>query len=118
MIPEPLQSVPGSNVKQDKFYDQIALWTGESSRRKTYTRIHPYRAGVFDFFDVVYRKDEEDTYRPFMRKPGSDDFYSSYTSWRTYQMSDHLPMWVELHIDFAREYLDEIEADIQAQLNE
>jgi exonuclease III len=117
LIPEPLQKVPGSNVKQDKFYDQIALWTGESSRRQTYTRILPYRAGVFDFFDVVYRTDEEDTYRPLMRKPGSDDSYSSYASWRTHQMSDHLPMWVELHIDFAREYLDGVQADIQTHLD-
>ena len=117
VIPEPLRTIPGSNVKQDKFYDQIALWTGESSRRKTYTRILPYRAGVFDFFDVVYRTDEEDTYRPFMRKLDSDEPYSSYASWRTYQMSDHLPMWVELHIDFAREYLDEVETDIQTRLD-
>jgi endonuclease/exonuclease/phosphatase family metal-dependent hydrolase len=116
VIPKPLQNVPGSNVKQDKFYDQIALWMGESRRRKTYTHILPYRAGVFDFFDFVYRTDEEDTYRPFMRKPGSDKFYASYASWRTYQMSDHLPMWVELHTDFSREYLDEVEADIQAHL--
>jgi hypothetical protein len=28
-----------------------------------------------------------------------------------------LPMWVELHIDFAREYLDDIEADIQTHLD-
>ena len=117
-IPEPLQHIPGSNVKQDKFYDQIALWMGKSKRRKTYTRIVPYRAGVFDFFDVVYRLDEEDTYRPFMRKPGSSKFYSSYPNWRTHQMSDHLPMWVELKIDFAREYLDEVEADLQNRLNE
>jgi len=117
VIPEPLQNIPGSNVRQDKFYDQIVLWTGESSRRETYTRIRPYRAGVFDFFDIVYRTDEEDTYRPFMRKPGADETYSSYASWRTHQMSDHLPMWVELHIDFAREYLDEVGADIQAHLD-
>jgi hypothetical protein len=117
MIPEPLQKVPGSNVKQDKFYDQIAPWMGKSRRRESYTRILPYRAGVFDYFDVVFRMDEEDTYRPFMRKPGSDDFYSSYARWRTYQMSDHLPMWVELHVDFAREYLEEVEAEIQARLD-
>ncbi len=117
VIPKPLQTVPGSNVKQDKFYDQIALWEGNSNRRQKYTSIIPYRAGVFDFFEVVYRTDEEDTYRQFMRKPGSDDSYASYSSWRTYQMSDHLPMWVELHIDFAQEYLDEIEADIQDHLN-
>ena len=108
--------MPGSNVKQDKFYDQIALWTGESSRRRTYTHILPYRAGVLDFFDVVYRTDEEATYRPFMRKPGSDDFYSSYAKWRTYQMSDRLPMWVELHVDFAQQYLEEVEAEIETRL--
>ncbi|MEJ2164144.1 MAG: endonuclease/exonuclease/phosphatase family protein [Desulfobacterales bacterium] len=117
LVPEPLQRIHGSNVKQYKFYDQIALWTGESSHRKKYTRIIPYRAGVFDFFEVVYRMEEEDTYRPFMRKPNSDDFYTSYASWRTFQMSDHLPMWVELHIDFSRDYLDEIEADIRAHID-
>jgi endonuclease/exonuclease/phosphatase family metal-dependent hydrolase len=117
MIPEPLQNIPGSNVKQDKFYDQIALWTGESRRRKTYTRILPYRAGVFDYFDVVYRLDEEAIYHPHMHKPDSDESYASYATWRTHQMSDHLPMWVELHIDFAREYLEEMEVDIQAQLD-
>ncbi len=116
MIPGPLQNIPGSNVKQDKFYDQIAIWTGKPRRRKTYTRILSYRAGVFDFFDVVYRTDEEQAYRPFMRKPGTNKDYASYSRWRTYQMSDHLPMWVELHIDFTQEYLETIEADIQAHL--
>lgn len=113
VVPKPLQTVPGSNVKQDKFYDQIALWSGESSQRKPYTRILPYRAGVFDFFDVVYRKDEEDIYRPWMKKPDSDEFYAKYSTWRTYQMSDHLPMWVELHIDFAEEYLETVQEDLQ-----
>ncbi len=117
VVPEPLQNVPGSNVKQDRFYDQIAFWTGKSSRRSTYTRFLPYRAGVFDYFDVVYRQDEEAVYRPFMNKPDSDETYASYARWRTYQMSDHLPMWVELHIDFSREYLDQIEADIQSSLD-
>ena len=29
-----------------------------------------------------------------------------YTEWRTFQMSDHLPLWVELKIDFSNEYLN------------
>lgn len=29
-----------------------------------------------------------------------------YEEWRTFQMSDHLPMWVELKIDFSDRYLD------------
>jgi hypothetical protein len=27
------------------------------------------------------------------------------TYWRTFQMSDHLPMWVELKIDYSDDYL-------------
>lgn len=30
-------------------------------------------------------------------------YYQSY--WRIHQMSDHLPMWVELKIDFSDAYL-------------
>jgi endonuclease/exonuclease/phosphatase family metal-dependent hydrolase len=29
-----------------------------------------------------------------------------YCEWRTFQMSDHLPLWVELKIDFSTEYLN------------
>lgn len=33
-----------------------------------------------------------------------------YEEWRTFQMSDHLPLWVELGIDFSEAYLDYIDA--------
>ncbi len=117
VTPKPLQTIPGSNVSQDKFYDQIAFWNGESSRRKSYTQITPYRAGVFDYFSTVYRMDEENIYHPFMKKDGSDEFYSSYKLWRTYQMSDHLPMWVEFQVDFTTEYLNEVEKELNQRLN-
>jgi len=29
-----------------------------------------------------------------------------YNEWRTFQMSDHLPLWVELEIDFSDQYLE------------
>lgn len=29
-----------------------------------------------------------------------------YEEWRTFQMSDHLPLWIELKIDFSENYLD------------
>jgi endonuclease/exonuclease/phosphatase family metal-dependent hydrolase len=117
VTPQPLQNIPGSNVKQDKFYDQIALWMGKSKRRKTYTQIIPHRAGVFDYFEIVYRTDEEDIYHPFMGKTGSNEFYSSYASWRAHQMSDHLPTWVELQVDFAHEYPDAVEPDLQSHMD-
>jgi len=28
-----------------------------------------------------------------------------YRDWRTYQMSGHLPKWIEVKIDFGEEYL-------------
>ena len=32
-------------------------------------------------------------------------YYTTY--WRTYQMSDHLPMWVELKIDYSDQFLQD-----------
>ncbi|MGD8717333.1 MAG: endonuclease/exonuclease/phosphatase family protein [Candidatus Zixiibacteriota bacterium] len=83
-------------LKRDHFYDQIAF--KPRKRKLELGDSHP-NAGVFDFFDWVYRDDEEDVYRPLMGK------YKLYKRWRTYQMSDHPPLWVELKIDFSEEYL-------------
>lgn len=33
-----------------------------------------------------------------------------YEEWRTFQMSDHLPLWVELEIDFSDAYLEYLSA--------
>ena len=33
------------------------------------------------------------------------DFNRSYKNWTTYEMSDHLPIWMELEIDYSDEYL-------------
>lgn len=33
---------------------------------------------------------------------------SYYREWRTYQLSDHMPLWVELKIDFSEDYLKKI----------
>ena len=38
------------------------------------------------------------------------DKFKDYNQWRTYQMSDHLPLWAEFRIDFSDEYLTEIAA--------
>jgi hypothetical protein len=32
----------------------------------------------------------------------------SFADWRSYQISDHLPLWVELRSDFSAEYLDDL----------
>lgn len=107
LIPPELQHLP-SNVEQNKFYDQIAF------------RIRPGKfgttgkAGVFNYYQSVFRAEDESSYAMDMgaayistsdglARKNQSTYYRAY--WRTYQMSDHLPMWVELRIDYSDEYL-------------
>lgn len=95
VVPEELNAIPGSNVAKDKHYDQIAYY-------KNLARLKPTgQAGVFDFFEYVYRPEDEAAYASERaEKPGR-----SFKDWRTYRMSDHFPMWIELGIDDADAYL-------------
>jgi endonuclease/exonuclease/phosphatase family metal-dependent hydrolase len=102
-------NLQGTNVKQDKYYDQIAFL-----KRKDILEMGE-GAGVFDFFDYVFTENDFNYFKPVLDKMKADGVTKAknmdmayYKKWRTYQMSDHLPMWVELKIDFSREYLHEI----------
>jgi endonuclease/exonuclease/phosphatase family metal-dependent hydrolase len=98
VVPKELQEIPGSNVDKKKHYDQIAFFKRLASLRST------GRAGVFDFFEHVYREADEKLYsKERKEKPGR-----SFRDWRTYRMSDHLPMWVEFGIDDSEAYLNRL----------
>jgi hypothetical protein len=120
-IPEALKTVPNSNVRTiARYYGQIAL-------RNQAKNLEPTdRAGVFDYFDVVYTKDDYKSYEDDMlgkdginngkdvlskngkgkkRTPSQKESYYR-NHWRRRQMSDHLPMWVEMRIDHGHAYLD------------
>lgn len=94
-VPDALQSVPGSNVAKNKHYDQIAYHQGLARMQPT------GRAGVFDYYEHVYRLDDEALYADERAGKGS-----SFKDWRSYRMSDHLPMWIEFGIDDGDAYLD------------
>ena len=59
----------------------------------------------------VYRKEDLAVYRSYFDEKNTankaeaaiEKYYL--TSWRTFQMSDHLPLWVELKVDFSDAYL-------------
>ena len=91
-VPEQLMRLP-SNARRNKHYDQIAF------KAPAVRNLRLCAAGVFDFFKHVYRAEDEATYAP-ERPPRP-----SYKQWRTFQMSDHFPMWIELQIDFSESYL-------------
>ncbi|MCB9282689.1 MAG: endonuclease/exonuclease/phosphatase family protein [Lewinellaceae bacterium] len=107
VIPAELQNLP-SNALQDKFYDQIAF------------KVRPDRfdttgkAGVFNFYKTVFTPQDEAIYAVEMGndylttsdgKPRKNPTLYYLNFWRTFQMSDHLPMWVELKVDYSDEYL-------------
>lgn len=121
-IPEPIRKIPaGTNVSRDEYYDQIAIYTGNADHQQS-IKVETVRAGVFDFFKYVYRKrddndgQDEKHYTPLMNKElqrrrdagRSKASCWKYKNWRTFQMSDHLPMWVELKIDYSDDYLTSI----------
>jgi hypothetical protein len=105
IIPEQLKSIPGSNVARDKAYDQIAFW--KSQRVKDYAKLDILAGNIFDFFEHVFRLDQELEYRSEAPQNGLKAS-GTFNTWRTYKMSDHLPMWVELRNDFSDEYLAKI----------
>ena len=99
-----------SNLLKDKYYDQIAFRT----KRDEVTFLS---AGCFDYAKAVFRDEDYAHYAPAMParqrdldakgKPTSLEKDRQYYTgrWRTWQMSDHLPLWVELAVDFSDAYL-------------
>ncbi len=99
------QEIHKTNVKQTKFYDQIAFRLKEKT-------LMPGAANVFRFKRAVFRDNEFDTYKADIKKISKSaksmtaaELKAYYKTWRTFQMSDHDLLWVELKIDFSDEYL-------------
>ena len=117
-IPEELTRIPGSNVPKNKKYDQIAYRARQQRFEAT------GNAGVFDFYKYVLTVDDDRVYRGYLdaysdeqhaagkkspKKPTDErQRRRQYSDWRTYQLSDHLPLCAEFRIDFADEYLAEL----------
>lgn len=121
-IPEALQKLP-SNVPQNKHYDQIAFRSPfvNDFRKKIESGKIKVHAGVYNYFEQVYSmKDERlKTYQNEMGEAylvnsageaRTDEEKSNYykTYWRTHQMSDHLPMWIEIPINRSLQYLQDL----------
>jgi hypothetical protein len=91
------------------FYDQIAF-------RAKSERLELARAGVFRFFDTVFRDTDEDfeAYQALMAEEKANDLWNGgprgyyATQWRTWQMSDHELLWTEFKVDFSDSFLEGI----------
>jgi endonuclease/exonuclease/phosphatase family metal-dependent hydrolase len=120
---------PATNYGGDRFYDQLAFSTKGKAERKT----RLIRFGAFDWRRAVYGpapaadpnapddpaqverlSDAQNIahYAPIVerirheaRRAPYADFARSYKRWTTDEMSDHLPIWVELETDYSDDYL-------------
>ncbi|MDB5344782.1 MAG: uncharacterized protein JWP89_3159 [Schlesneria sp.] len=104
IIPRPMKKLSGSNLGRDKYFDQIAFHDPQK-------RLRSSRAGIFNFTDTIFGDDEAEAYTQAMERSSPDQYKRAknkqafYKNWRTFQISDHFPLWLELKTDFANAYL-------------
>jgi endonuclease/exonuclease/phosphatase family metal-dependent hydrolase len=89
------------------YYDQIALRTQDKL-------VEIEDAGCFHWQRYVFRDTADyPAYQPLMptkTKGGkvAETDKAAYRKWRTWQMSDHLPLWAEIKTDFTEAYLNSL----------
>ena len=114
-VPSAIKEHP-TDLGATKHYDQIAF-NLKLDEKMTLFSENEQKAGAFNFAKTVYTKENMDGYTKYFLdkiEGKSDQEIEKYylTSWRTYQMSDHLPLWVELKIDFSNQYLEKIKENL------
>ena len=111
-IPQAIREHP-TDLGKTMFYDQIAFKL-KIEQNMTVFAEGKQHAGTFDFTESVYTPADLDIYREYFEekytKGKTEKEITTYymSSWRTFEMSDHLPLWIELKIDFSNQYLKNI----------
>lgn len=123
VVPDPLREKPTTGTA--KHYDQIAF--------KTKPEVVEYvnrpgagplesNAGVFPLFEAVFTDEQFEEYSDAVkglsrgrRAADQAELLDVYRDWRTYQFSDHYPMWVRLQSDRSAEYLERLRAQLEDQ---
>lgn len=113
-VPKALRQAPPTNADKTMYYDQIAFRTrkGDLEYLETPGEGADARAGSVDIFKNLYTEDQFDEYEDQVNesdnahtKTGKKDPLAYYLDWRTYQFSDHAPLWVRLKVNDSENYL-------------
>lgn len=122
-IPQDIKEHPTNFGKEVRHYDQIAfnlhLEEGVEILKKDVKH-----SGAFDFTQSVYRDEDYKEYIDVMpekdlkekdpvtgkkkteKRTGSAAKTYFHSTYRIGQMSDHMPLWVELNVDFSEKYIE------------
>lgn len=108
VVPDPID---GKKVRQlgDHFYDQIAVRVKDD-------RFKVLGGGIVRLFDDVFTDADLPLYADQLPKKDPEKESTAkattpeamYKKWRTFQMSDHSPLWIEIATDFSEQYLTAI----------
>lgn len=127
-IPPALREPPVG--KRNSHYDQIAFKLTDKDALVLPPESEE-EAGSMPIFEHLFKPDEADLYREHfeplrktaeaearakaekLNKPIPDpiDPQDYYEDWRTWQISDHQPLWVRLDVDDSDEYLEKLEQE-------
>ncbi|MCV7286694.1 endonuclease/exonuclease/phosphatase family protein [Mycolicibacterium wolinskyi] len=105
-------AIDGDAVRRedDHYYDQIAVRVKDK-------RFEVTGGGIIRPYEHVFRDEDIAVYETDWRaikdknpEPGDDqaDDEAFYRKWRTWQISDHMPLWVKITTDFADDYLEKL----------
>ena len=114
VVPNRLKENPTTGTKMH--YDQISFKTKPEVIEYIETRSSDplkQNAGVVPLFETVFTDNEFDTYKEVVKTKTTAgrkatttvELKKAYRNWRTYQFSDHYPMWVRLQTDNSEAYL-------------
>ncbi len=110
-IPNAIKEHP-TDLGGTKHYDQIAF-NLKLNKTMTLFKEKIQKAGAFNFTKSVYKPDDWKIYmsdfdEKYVEGKSDDEIQKYYLKYRTFRMSDHLPLWVELNVDFSEQYLEEL----------
>jgi endonuclease/exonuclease/phosphatase family metal-dependent hydrolase len=123
IVPPALQEKPTTDTA--KHYDQIAFKTSPRVIRYMEEKAEsPLQrsSGVVPLFERIFTEEQFDTYANTVRENTSAgrkatneaELMKAYKKWRTFQFSDHYPMWVRLQTDSSDEFLHRISNQTEA----
>ncbi len=117
VVPKALQEKPSTPTA--KHYDQVAFKTKpdviEYTERKSNDPLQR-NAGVISLFDSIFSDAQFKDYRERValdstagkKADTAAKLRAAHQQWRTYQFSDHYPMWVRLRADDSDAYLERL----------
>ena len=114
-IPGALREHP-TDLGKTKYYDQIAFKLKIDPDMTVFSEGNQL-AGALDYTETLFTPQDLSLYREYFDEKyvagKTEQQIEKYylTNWRTFEMSDHLPLWIELKIDFSNQFLERIQRE-------